>query len=882
VPTLKYLKGRRRHLQAEENADLEELARCPYVYDFHLRRRGRQGVQLLLVEPGRFRRLTAENPNAGILFVDGTWGIFAGKKEAKELFGVPQLSGFLEGGYQVTTLLTIGPNGRSVALAHAVQPRHTQQDYESVFEALRELEYTPRVIMSDFETAIRNAVATVWPTALSRCCLFHYMQACERWHKKKHAAAGHTARWPKVRALLRAMARAPNEAAFRRAFNAFMFYATKSDKALAEYFTRTWIKMHSPRLWSRAFATDPLVRAHSTNNVCESHNSAIQRLCPGGRVSLIVGVRHLGAIQEMLQLQTIEDTTAPVDAEIDPTLAVELLDETLARDVAPINDPAVIQRSTTAAPRDVMMHVNARVALNSRQLILGPDNMAVNGECFFEAVVVAGGGPPNATAATERSGLVEYIMQLPEHRMDDLFPFITNAETPDAHTWLAHLQLRTTFVGEVEIRLWAEWRGRVVEIVADDNGRVTTIVPPQIRGEQIAILHQRGDQHYIGLVRQRRPTPVLRLTTPTVQSTLKIADRMATQLLEEAKQKEKEQAESDTSNPKGWKGRKREKVIEELVQTIVKQLRNGEDPQPPAVDGTLVATALKNAREARARWIEARDRAQALVDGLAINNNNSNNRAATSTVPAALPPSAVPKTTVPMSAVKQVLESEKNAHITVIQAATVTATDRDPVNIARTVRAVGQFGTCEAFAREAATPAGNAAFQRLLQEAKYIPREQRPEAVPIAPATATSGSPLVLGGRAGPPPSPLGRAGPEDSRRPFQDWEDYEELEKNTSVPMVWSSTNDNDEAAEEEHEAEEQEPSPPQEEEPTPVQDLKCALCSKTPRTTQDDPRFDEWEQCELCLRDSHKFCVKKTRNAPKEGEPYQCKQCAPRRRRK
>jgi hypothetical protein len=76
VPTLEYLKGRRRVVQQQELPDMKRIAECGPVFDFFLRRAGQPGMQIVLLRKDAVAKITAKNPNSNICFVDGTWKIF--------------------------------------------------------------------------------------------------------------------------------------------------------------------------------------------------------------------------------------------------------------------------------------------------------------------------------------------------------------------------------------------------------------------------------------------------------------------------------------------------------------------------------------------------------------------------------------------------------------------------------------------------------------------------------------------------------------------------------------------------------------------------------------------------------------------------------------
>ena len=76
VPSLQYLKSRRKIVQGQELSDLQQLALCDSVYDFFLRRAGVPGIQVVILRKEAVRTICSNNPNSAILFCVGTYRIF--------------------------------------------------------------------------------------------------------------------------------------------------------------------------------------------------------------------------------------------------------------------------------------------------------------------------------------------------------------------------------------------------------------------------------------------------------------------------------------------------------------------------------------------------------------------------------------------------------------------------------------------------------------------------------------------------------------------------------------------------------------------------------------------------------------------------------------
>jgi hypothetical protein len=75
-PTIQYLKGRRKAVQAEEMSDLQQIGTCSGVFKFTIREEGAAGIQIHVMRADMVERIMNNNPNADILFVDGTFRIF--------------------------------------------------------------------------------------------------------------------------------------------------------------------------------------------------------------------------------------------------------------------------------------------------------------------------------------------------------------------------------------------------------------------------------------------------------------------------------------------------------------------------------------------------------------------------------------------------------------------------------------------------------------------------------------------------------------------------------------------------------------------------------------------------------------------------------------
>ena len=96
-------------------------------------------------------------------FIDGTFSV------APSLF------------YQMLSIHALMPSGWVIPTVYALLPQKTTQCYTDLFSTLNTLgDFQPTSVMMDFELAMHNAVATVWPGSVRRGCFFHYKQALFR------------------------------------------------------------------------------------------------------------------------------------------------------------------------------------------------------------------------------------------------------------------------------------------------------------------------------------------------------------------------------------------------------------------------------------------------------------------------------------------------------------------------------------------------------------------------------------------------------------------------------------------------------------------------------------------------------------------------------
>lgn len=107
-------------------------------------------------------------------------------------------------------------------------------------------------------------------------------------------------------------------------------------------------------------------------------------------------------------------------------------------------------------------------------------------------MVENGGTPFQATAATERAALVQYAHLLPQWQIDLLLPAIQEQGLTWAQ-WLAKLALRSTYLDNIALQLYADMRQQPITIFPDrlETG-MTEVVPIvlQPRLQAGAVPHQ--------------------------------------------------------------------------------------------------------------------------------------------------------------------------------------------------------------------------------------------------------------------------------------------------------------------------------------------------------------------------------------------------------
>ena len=87
--------------------------------------------------------------------------------------------------YQIFTVHAF-KNGQQFPLAYCLLPDKTRSSYQQTFTLLKEkaeqlhLEFSPNVVLTDFELAIIQAADLSFPAATIKGCYYHYCQCLNR------------------------------------------------------------------------------------------------------------------------------------------------------------------------------------------------------------------------------------------------------------------------------------------------------------------------------------------------------------------------------------------------------------------------------------------------------------------------------------------------------------------------------------------------------------------------------------------------------------------------------------------------------------------------------------------------------------------------------
>uniref|UniRef100_T1JH24 MULE transposase domain-containing protein n=1 Tax=Strigamia maritima TaxID=126957 RepID=T1JH24_STRMM len=186
---------------------------------------------------------------------------------------------------------------------YVLMTHKTQAAYECLLRYVLELQpnLNPTVVMSDFETALQNAVSICFPRARVAGCFFHYSQAIWRRVQKLGLTDGYRDNPRITRTVKRCMALSllPHTSFVAglqtiREYTRLQGIDSGKVKSLLLYIERRWIRIITPE----RFSVFDLIRR--TNNDVESfHKTLLKR----------IGLSHPNIWEFMVKLIYIEDKT---------------------------------------------------------------------------------------------------------------------------------------------------------------------------------------------------------------------------------------------------------------------------------------------------------------------------------------------------------------------------------------------------------------------------------------------------------------------------------------------------------------------------------------------------------------------------------------------
>lgn len=168
--------------------------------------------------------------------------------------------------------------GITHAVVYVLMKNSRKKNYAVIFKWLRDFFdiYAERVIV-DHELAQMNAVKEVWPDAIIQTCYFHFTQAIRtNTVDKVENYKGLHQRF--ISAMYRKLPLLPLNF-IQSGINAIIeqqddLKVSSDFKKFNTYFVSTWMDRYKPKNWCVYGVVN------RTNNICESHNSAIKRYFP--------------------------------------------------------------------------------------------------------------------------------------------------------------------------------------------------------------------------------------------------------------------------------------------------------------------------------------------------------------------------------------------------------------------------------------------------------------------------------------------------------------------------------------------------------------------------------------------------------------------------
>lgn len=312
----------------------------------------------------------------------------------------------------------------------------------------------------------------------------------------------------------------------------------------------TWLAqnaLHPPRLWSPAYAVTPLERRIRTSSQAEYMHHVMRTNIPHP-LGLIECLKMLIKMLGYIQIDLEEDAVAAgyesgAAAERDGQAFLEAagltqahLEQILRAQPPPGYDEAPQANSAAAAAAAAVagdnaarapvvqqhhqMQERAALELHRRNLVFGPNDMEVAGECALTAIWHHFGEDATLHPRRLRAHLVQYLRERPE-RLRHLLQYndALDGRVRTPQQYLEHLRDRRTYLGHRELQTVADMLEAHITVIADD-GAVMVVHPQTWRQEpdgtmagvdavplhRICLFHQVALEHYIVLVPNAGPS----------------------------------------------------------------------------------------------------------------------------------------------------------------------------------------------------------------------------------------------------------------------------------------------------------------------------------------------------------------------------------------
>jgi hypothetical protein len=171
-----------------------------------------------------------------VAFMDGTYGLASSGLQVSAFVYIRRRLTC-----QVVSVAVLTNQGFASVIAYMITDSRSTEAYQYLLEQLACLGFQPDYFMCDFETAEANAIRLVWPEAVVRGCLFHFLQAAERKWKQFYGGRNASA-WPKAVEFLRNLAACRSQLLFEQQLDVFRVWLDNTCFSQFErYFMSQWV-----------------------------------------------------------------------------------------------------------------------------------------------------------------------------------------------------------------------------------------------------------------------------------------------------------------------------------------------------------------------------------------------------------------------------------------------------------------------------------------------------------------------------------------------------------------------------------------------------------------------------------------------------------------